>query len=1242
MKRKCDCAGGCGPEDSEVSRRGFIELVGIGATGALMSKPAAAAARVVPTRPEDLERWKKSLLGPAEPRVYPSQTHTDARMHLGGIGTGNFEIGSDGRLTTWQLFNTLKDGETPFAFLLRVGKTTRWLQTQGAPDGEHVAEIEMKGEYPFAFLKYRDPALPVEVELKAFTPFAPLDSNLSSWPLAAFVFRVYNPTDKPQEVSLAALMTNPVGYDANRAVAGVFHPNFGGNVNEPFHEAGATGLVMRAVAGEPTLDKPTTIVTLGNLSGLHTPPHDRPKALTLHVLDQPPEAAREPKDLARTVIWLADAPADLAPTWLKHARAAVEAGATLVFSGRDVPLLRSYGSLSKGRPLAAEGGRPDIVFEDFEHGYRDWKVEGAAFGPRPATGTLPGQQPVIGFRDKALVNSFFEGDDTTGRLVSRNFTIERTYIRFLIGGGSKPTTQLRLVIDEKVVRAAAGKDVERLEPGSWDVREFLGKTARIEIVDEQTGGWGHINVDQITFSDHVSDRESLELLDALLPARFRDVAVKPPRRPGEPITLELVDGQPHPDAQRETLANGLVVLRRKLGAGQVILALGPILETAEAGLCALRHRAYATLCGLVGANYTAPPGVTAKAPGFGTLALATLSPEAGVAVGFDDWGSARTRLIEDGRFDAIGKTAATSPTAAGRSTNGAVSASLTVAPGASVEAPFLLAWHYPNKYTGEGEWVGCHYATGWPDAAAVLRGAVERFAKLRETTEKFHTTFYDSTLPYWLLDCLSSQAAIIRHIGVVFRIANGDVYGWEGSNGCCPPTCTHVWGYEQSLARLFPDLEKEMRRIDFRHQQRADGGVNNRTHVPSPPHPTGEQPFADGHASCVLKAYREALNHPDDSWFKSYWPNVERAVEYLIARDAAGSGGVPDGILQDDQWNTYDEALHGVTTFISGYYLAALRAGEEWARRVGDAAAADRFHAIFLKGAENLEKLCWNGEYYQQKLDDYMTRPGEVGPGCMSDQLIGQWWAHQLGLGYLLPRDRVRSALGAVFKYNWKPDLTGWKHVPRAFAGDGDKGLIICTWPRGGRPPHVMLYSDEVWTGIEYQVAAHMIYEGMIEEAFAIVKSVRDRYDGVPREPIPRNPWNEIECGGHYARAMSSWSLLLALSGYEYDGPAGVLRFAPRVSPENFRAFFCGPEGWGSLSQTRDGGTQRATIAVASGRLPVSQLRLVARRPNKEVRVTLGDAVVPSTFQVVDDEVRIKLDDPKVVQAGEYLVVTLS
>jgi hypothetical protein len=436
-----------------------------------------------------------------------------------------------------------------------------------------------------------------------------------------------------------------------------------------------------------------------------------------------------------------------------------------------------------------------------------------------------------------------------------------------------------------------------------------------------------------------------------------------------------------------------------------------------------------------------------------------------------------------------------------------------------------------------------------------------------------------------------------------------------------------------------------MRQIDYLRQQEADGGIHNRTFVPARSYPTEEHPFADGHASCILKAYREALNSTGDSFFKEYWPRVQRAVEYLIARDASASNGQPAGILQDDQWNTYDEALHGVTTFITGYYLAALRAGEEWARRMNDSATASRFHAIFERGQKKLIELCWNNEYFQQSLPDYAGRDGEVGPGCMADQLIGQWWAHQLGLGYILPKEMVASALRSIFKYNWKSDLTGWRHSPRAFAGAGDKGLIICTWPKGGRPANVMLYSDEVWTGIEYQVAAHMIYEGLVEEGLCIVKGARDRYDGVPRPPMGRNPWCEIECGGHYARAMSSWSLLLALSGFQYDGALHVLRFAPCYKPDDFKCFFSASEGWGSLMQKAQGGAQRVGIAVKSGKLRLNALELVAIRDGAPQGVTAVLAGKPSPVKFTVNSARclVTFDERDlIIHEGETLEITLT
>jgi hypothetical protein len=309
---------------------------------------------------------------------------------------------------------------------------------------------------------------------------------------------------------------------------------------------------------------------------------------------------------------------------------------------------------------------------------------------------------------------------------------------------------------------------------------------------------------------------------------------------------------------------------------------------------------------------------------------------------------------------------------------------------------------------------------------------------------------------------------------------------------------------------------------------------------------------------------------------------------------------------------------------------------------VGDDAAAGRFRSVFDKGQKKLVALCWNGEYFQQHLPGYEQRRGEYGPGCLSDQLIGQWWAHQLGLGYLLPKEHVRSALRAIFKHNWLTDHTNWRHRWRKFAGGSDKGLLLCTWPRGGRPADTIPYVDEVWTGVEYQVAAHLLYEGMVDEAFAIVKGARDRYDGAPRPPIPRNPWNEIECGGHYARALSSWSLLPALSGFEYDGPQGVLRFTPRHTPARFKAFFSGPDGWGSLRQVRRGVVQQNEITVADGQFVVARLHLDAGAKVQRVRVTLGRKPVAATLQAAADGALVTLAEPVTIPKGEALIVNLS
>src|SRR5258708_13956374 len=201
--------------------------------------------------------------------------------------------------------------------------------------------------------------------------------------------------------------------------------------------------------------------------------------------------------------------------------------------------------LTPGFLRAAE---KDIVVGDFEgENYGDWKTTGTAFGIGPGRGTLPGQMEVTGYLGKGLVNSFFGGDPSTGTLTSPEFKVERKYISFLIGGGGFPgKTCINLLIDGKVIRTATGPNnepggSERLEPDGWDVGEWAGKTARIEIVDEATCGWGHINVDQIVFTDQkprmfVADAAR----DITIPGRFLFFPVKTGATPPK-VRISIAD-----------------------------------------------------------------------------------------------------------------------------------------------------------------------------------------------------------------------------------------------------------------------------------------------------------------------------------------------------------------------------------------------------------------------------------------------------------------------------------------------------------------------------------------------------------------------------------------------------------------------------------------------------------------------------------------------------------------------------
>jgi uncharacterized protein (DUF608 family) len=781
--------------------------------------------------------------------------------------------------------------------------------------------------------------------------------------------------------------------------------------------------------------------------------------------------------------------------------------------------------------------RPPSRFADFEGSdWGDWTVEGEAFGEGPARGTLPNQQPVHGFEGKGLVNTYLGGNDRLhGRLTSPEFRIERPWITFLLGGGRHPgKTCVNLLVDGEAVRTATGRSEERLLPRSWNVREFAGKRARIEIVDAESGGWGHVNVDRIEFADEPRVEGSLE-----------------------------------------------------------------------------------------------------EQPDFGSTALAVLDARAGT------FGVARAAVPADPLAalldDRTEKTARERVVPFDEDLVGAVGRTINLAPGEAARVPFVLAWFFPNRPDH-----GHRYAHRFDGAASVVRHVAEGLPRLEGETRAWHRAFHeDSTLPRWLLDRLHSTVSTLATSTCQWW-RNGRFWAYEGV-GCCHGTCAHVWNYEHAMARLFPELERsvrEMQDLDPKAGFDSDtGAIRFRGE--------GWSMWAgDAQAGTILKCWREHLVSTDESFLRRNWPRIRKALEFLIAEDRGGAkDGVADGILEGRQHNTYDIDFHGANTMIGSLYLAALRAGEEMARLAGEDAFADRCRALFESGRDLTMRRLFDGEYFVQDVDLAEHPEHQYKDGCLSDQLFGEGWARQVGLGRLYPEAAVRSALSAIWKYNWTPDvrLQNEAHPPeRWFARPGEGGLFTCTWPKSRHlGPRSVRYRNEVWTGIEYQVAGHMAWEGMVDEALAICRAIHERY-----HPSKRNPYNEVECGDHYARAMASWGVYLALCGFEYDGPRGRLAFAPRLTPEKFRAAFTAAEGWGTIAQERDDRVQRNRIEVHSGSLRLESLDLEVpegwRVTGAEADVSPDGPRLPVGVAQASRRVRLGITGGTILRAGESLLVALS
>ncbi len=569
---------------------------------------------------------------------------------------------------------------------------------------------------------------------------------------------------------------------------------------------------------------------------------------------------------------------------------------------------------------------------------------------------------------------------------------------------------------------------------------------------------------------------------------------------------------------------------------------------------------------------------------------------------------------------------------------------VSLAPGESAELPFVLSWYFPNRqnYWNSEEQVKeaklrNYYGNLWKGAWDVAGYVIENLARLESETATFRDTLYSSTLPAIVLDAAGANMSIMRTTTCLW-LGDDRFYAFEGccdNSGCCPLNCTHVWNYEQAVAYLYPRFERTMRETDFKNNLWEQGKMAFRTLVPLGDAKWDFHGAADGQMGCLLKYYREYLISGDMDFLKSLYPGAKQTMEFAWIEWDKDQDGVMEGI----QHNTYDIEFHGPNAMMGSLYLGALKAMEKIATMMGDTQFAAKCAGIYESGYEKHSEMLFNGEFYTQPYD-YENGPiYQFGDGCVSDQILGQWFCEVLGLGKILPPDEIHATLQSIFRYNWKPSLADHESVQRTYALNDEAGLLLCSWPKGGRPKLPFVYADEVWTGIEYQVAANLIYEGMLDEGLSIVKGVRDRHDG-----IARNPWDEFECGHHYARAMSSWSLILALSGFHCNMAENCVEFAPKVNSSDFRSFYSTGSGWGVYSQKLANSKLIASIGVTWGEQVIKTIKLEVPSDCActAVSASLAGTAIASAFEQTDGKITVTLAQPAKIAAGAALEITIA
>jgi non-lysosomal glucosylceramidase len=654
------------------------------------------------------------------------------------------------------------------------------------------------------------------------------------------------------------------------------------------------------------------------------------------------------------------------------------------------------------------------------------------------------------------------------------------------------------------------------------------------------------------------------------------------------------------------------------------------------------------------------PGTAQDAPVAGSLAICAAGAAEGSITMLRGWPQAKWWASPLLFWDDFSSDGRLGPEAGQRNGVGSISWQREIAAGESADYTFLIAWHFPNRTPAWCGWqapsgeenanIGNHYCGRFRDAWQAAEYTAANLERLEKRTRQFLAAMRRTTLPAAVKEAAMANLSTLA-TPTCFRTRDGRFRGFEGINddrGCCHGSCTHVWNYESATQYLFPALARSMREAAFELSGRLDGVMPIRISLPEGKQ-TGGTTAADGTMGQIIKTRLDWRLSGDDAWLGRMWPRVKKALEFAWV--PGGWDGDRDGVAEGVQHNTYDVEFYGPNPMCGIYYLGALRAGEEMARKMGEVAFAAECRRLFENGSRWIDANLFNGRYYIQKTrgipveqiaKPLQSRGGaedpehpdfQLGEGCLVDQLVGQYVADFAGLGPLVDPGNVRKTLQSIYRYNYKRSLYRHNSVQRIFALNDEAALVICDYGAAARPKVPFPYFAEVMTGFEYSAAVLMLEHGMVKEGVECIENIRRRYDGERR-----NPWDEAECGRHYARAMAAWSGVVALGGFVYGGSERVVRVFPKVTPERFNSFWSTATGWGSFTQSIAGGRTRLTVATRFGTLPLRSVELAGGGAASSV--TLASKAVAHEAKRDGARVVVSFREEVTVQEGEELAIT--